>query len=253
MDLPIASLDRNSLDAAFVGNRLLATLSAEERALLAPHIVVTECFAGATVLRAGDRVDRALFPFNNLMISMLVELKGGRSVEVASIGKEGAVGGIISAGVSPAFCNAVVQSPGSAAVVPLKVLDEAKLASTHVRSLFARYSDYLLSQVMQSVACNAFHPIEERAARWLLHAHDRVEGDRLALTQESLAELLGVQRTTVNAVARVLQDQGLISYRRGAVQVMDRAGLCRAACECYEAVEGHFGAVLGRDGRGAPD
>jgi CRP-like cAMP-binding protein len=105
---------------------------------------------------------------------------------------------------------------------------------------------------MQSVACNAFHPIEARAARWLLHAQDRASSDRLELTQESLAGLLGVQRTTVNVVARVLQEQGLIAYRRGAIQVIDRAGLHRVSCDCYAAIEDHFHAVFGPDGRGTP-
>jgi CRP-like cAMP-binding protein len=140
---------------------------------------------------------------------------------------------------------------GPAVALPLSVLEEAKQRSPHVKNLFCRYADYLLAQVMQSVACNAFHPIEARAARWLLHAQDRVGGDRLELTQESLAGLLGVQRTTVNAVARVLQEGGLIAYRRGAIQVRDRAGLMRTACECYSAVEDHFSAVLGHHGRGA--
>jgi CRP-like cAMP-binding protein len=161
---------------------------------------------------------------------------------------EGAVGGIVSCGTAPAFANAVVQLGGRAAALPMGALEAAKQSSGNLSALFCRYSDALLAQVMQSVACNAFHPIEARAARWLLHALDRAGGDRIALTQESLAGLLGVQRTTVNAVARVLQEQGLIAYRRGAVQVVDRAGLARAACGCYRAVEDHFGSVLGPTG-----
>ena len=102
---------------------------------------------------------------------------------------------------------------------------------------------------MQSVACNTFHAIENRAARWLLTAQDRA-GDRIVLTQEALAGLLGVQRTTVNAVARALQDEGLITTRRGAIQVVDRAGLKRRSCECHAAVESHFATVLGGSGTG---
>jgi CRP-like cAMP-binding protein len=135
-------------------------------------------------------------------------------------------------------------------MITMPVLEKAKQNSAHIRNLFCRYADALLAQVMQSVACNAFHPIEARAARWLLHAHDRAASDRLELTQESLAGLLGVQRTTVNAVARVLQEQGLIAYRRGAIQVIDRPGLLRVSCDCYSVVEEHFHSVLGPDGRG---
>lgn len=250
MDLQVDTLPTDPLEEAFAGNRLLATLSPAERGLLEPQMTIVSLEAGSTVLQAGMLVDQSLFPFDGLMVSMIVELAGGRSVEVASIGKEGAIGGIVSCGAAPAFTHSVVQIAGRAAAIPMHVLQLAKQASPHLQHLFCRYSDALLAQVMQSVACNSFHPIEARAARWLLHAQDRVGGDRLALTQESLASLLGVQRTTVNAVARVLQEQGLISYRRGAIQVTDRTGLAKVACECYQLVEEHFLAILGPDGRG---
>jgi CRP-like cAMP-binding protein len=246
MDLPEQSSEAPSLDAAFAGNRLLATLSAEDRALFERRMQIADLESGAIMLEAGQNAETVLFPFDGLIISLQIEILGTRSVEVASIGMEGAFGGIISCGTAPAFATAVVQLGGRAGVVPLAVVEEAKQASPPLRDLFCRYSDALLAQVMQSVACNAFHPIEARAARWLLHAQDRIGGDRLALTQESLAGLLGVQRTTVNAVARVLQEQGLIAYRRGAVQVVDRQGLAAAACGCYRAVEDHFASVLGQ-------
>jgi CRP-like cAMP-binding protein len=249
MDLP-AQTPPVELDAAFGGNRLLATLRNDERALLEPHMRVVTFSAGDRVFDVGSPVDRSLFPFDSLMVSMMVELNGGRSVEVASIGKEGALGGIVSCGAAPAFTDAVVQIAGLAVEMPLAALEAAKATNHQLHNLFCRYSDFLLSQVMQSVACNSFHPIEARAARWLLHAQDRVGNDRIALTQESLAGVLGVQRTTVNAVARDLQNQGLIAYRRAAIQVSDRRGLARVACECYTAVEDHFANVLGADGRG---
>jgi CRP-like cAMP-binding protein len=251
MDLPVDTFSPDPIAAVFDCNRLLATLSEAERNLLVPHMEVVELAPGDTVLEAGATVDRSVFPCDGLVVSMIVELSGGRTVEVASIGKEGAIGGIVSAGTAPAFTHGIVGMRGTAVTVPIEVLQAAKDASPHLNHLFCRYADFLLAQVMQSVACNAFHPIEARAARWLLHAQDRVGGDRLELTQESLAALLGVQRTTVNAVARVLQDGGLIAYRRGAVQVCDRLGLMQTACECYTAVEDHFAAVLGPDGMGS--
>ena len=250
MDLPKNGNADLRVADALAGNRLLATLSPADRDLLEPHLTVVHLEVGDSVLRVGDLVAKSIFPFDSLMVSMTVELRGGRTVEVASIGKEGAIGGIISCGAAPAFTHGVVQIAGPAAAMPIHALEEAKRGSSHLQNLFCRYSDFLLSQVMQSVACNAFHPIEARAARWLLHAHDRVGGDRIALTQEALAGLLGVQRTTVNAVARTLQDQGLIAYRRGAIQVLDRPGLADAACECYAAVEDHFAGVIGAEGRG---
>jgi DNA-binding transcriptional regulator YhcF (GntR family) len=132
----------------------------------------------------------------------------------------------------------------------MRALEDAKHESAFVANLFCRFSDYLLAQVMQSAACTAFHSIPERAARWLLHAQDRA-GDRIELTQEAFADLLGVQRTTVNAVIRELQDEGLVTTGRGVVRVADRAGLKRRSCECYQALEDHFGAVIGTSGRGA--
>ena len=252
MDLPIDTLPAaDPVEHAFRGNRLLATLSDEERSFVEPHLTPLTLERGDSVLQSGKPVEQSMFPYGSLVVSMTVELSHGRSVEVASIGKEGAVGGVISCGHAPAFTHGLVQMAGPAVVLPLPALEEVKQRSPHLRNIFCRYSDYLLAQVMQSVACNAFHPIEARAARWLLHAQDRVGGDRLELTQESLAGLLGVQRTTVNAVARVLQEGGLIAYRRGAIQVRDRDGLMHTACECYSAVEDHFAAVLGPDGRGA--
>src|SRR5213076_738264 len=110
---------------------------------------------------------------------------------------------------------------GPAFRVPMQALEDAKRRSRFISDLFCRFSDYLLSQVMQSVACNAFHSIPERAARWLLHAQDRT-GDRIELTQQALASLLGVQRTTVNAVVQSLEEEGLIASGRGVIQVIDR-------------------------------
>jgi CRP-like cAMP-binding protein len=133
----------------------------------------------------------------------------------------------------------------------MKVLEEAKNRSPFISNLFCRFSDYLLAQVMQSVVCNAFHSIPERAARWLLLAQDRA-GDRIELTQEAFAGLLGVQRTTINAVVRELSDEHLIATGRGRIHVIDRAGLKRRACECYQRLEDHFGAVIGVSGRGNP-
>jgi len=234
---------------AFAGNHLLSTFSAEARALVEPYGTMVELVAGEEVLRRGADVDVSLFPLGPTMISMAVELSGGRSVEVALIGLRGAVGGIVSCGHAPAFTRAKVLVGGPALRVPMKVLEDAKKQSPFIANLFCRYSDYLLAQVMQSAACAAYHSIPERAARWLLHAQDRT-GDWIALTQESFAGLLGVQRTTVNAVIRELQDEGLVTTGRGLIRVADRDGLRRRACECYQTLEDHFGAVIGTTGSG---
>jgi len=237
-------------DEAFAGNRLLSTFSREARALLEPFGEMIELDSGDVVLTSGEQVNSSLFPVGPTMISLTVELDGGRSAEVASVGREGAVGGIVSCGHAPAYSRAQVLAPGPGFRISMNALEDAKKRSPFIGNLFCRFSDYLLAEVMQSVVCNAFHSIPERAARWLLHAQDRA-GDRIELTQESFAGLLGVQRTTVNAVIQQLSSEGLISTGRGRIFVTDRAGLKRRACECYERLERHFAEVIGTSGRGA--
>ena len=238
-----------TMERAFGTNRLLSTFPEELRRLIRAKGQLVTLASGTIVLRRGMNVEASLFPLGPTTISLIVELDDQRSVEVASIGSEGAVGGIVSCGDAPAFSRAEVMTGGGALRIPMTILEEIKSQSPHLRNLFCRYADYLLAQVMQTVVCNSFHPIEARAARWLLTAHDRA-GNRLELTQSALAGLLGVQRTTVNAVARELQDEGLITTRRGVIHVHDRDGLERRSCECYSRVEDFFGNMVGPGGTG---
>src|SRR5690242_13314628 len=210
---------------------------------------MVELDPGEMILKRGEDVHSSLFLVGPTMVTMVVELGPSRSIEVASIGREGAVGGIVSCGHAPAFSRAEVLVGGPALRVPMAALEDAKSRSPFIGNLFCRYSDYLLSTVMQSVACNAFHSIPERAARWLLHVQDRA-GDRIELTQEALAGLLGVQRTTVNAVIKELSSEALITTSRGTVRVIDRAGLKRRACECYQRLQEHYADVIGTSGHG---
>jgi CRP-like cAMP-binding protein len=167
----------------------------------------------------------------------------GRAAEAALIGCEGAAGVIISAGDKPAFARAQVQVPGSALRLDAARLEEAKLASPAVRDIVSRYADALLAQVLQSVACNGLHPVEARTCRWLLTMQDRAGSPELPLTQEHLAEQLGVRRTTVTRVVGELEAAGAIRHSRGKVLVANRQRLRRAACECYQAVRDHFARV----------
>lgn len=237
-------------DRAFAGNRLLSTFSREARALIEPFGTMVELEPGEMILKRGEDVHSSIFPVDSTLITLVVDLGGGRSIEVASIGSRGAVGGIVSCGHAPAFSRAEVLVGGSAFRVSMQTLEDAKSRSPFISNLFCRYSDYLLATVMQSVACNAFHSITERAARWLLHVQSR-SGDRIELTQEALAGLLGVQRTTVNAVIQELSSEDLIATSRGIVRVLDSAGLKRRACECYGRLEDHYAAVIGSSGTGA--
>lgn len=236
-------------DEAFADNQLLSTFPREARALIEPYGTMVELNTGETAQTRGEQVTSTLFPIGPTLISLEIELSGGRTAEALMIGRRGAVGGIVSCGKAPAFARALVLVGGSALKVPMEALEEAKNKSPFIANLFCRFSDYMLAQAMQSVACNAYHSIPERAARWLLHAQDRT-GDRIELTQQALAGLLGVQRTTVNAVIQSLEQDGVISTGRGVINVRDRDGLKRHSCECYDRLEGHFTAIIGADGRG---
>ena len=246
--MPISLRDAGSSGSAlsihFASNRLLSTFTPADRGLIEDAASAVELHRGDVLFEPGEEVPATHFPSAGTVVALVVGIVDGRMVEVATIGKEGAVGGIVSSGKAPAYARAVVQVSGFALRVDLKALEVVKTRSLHVRDLFARYSDALLAQVMQSVACNAFHPLDARCCRWLLTAQDRAGGDEIPLTQEYLAEMLGVQRTTVSRVARALQDRGLIRYRRGTIRMLDRAGIEARACECYESVERHFREIL---------
>ncbi|HYF54877.1 MAG TPA: Crp/Fnr family transcriptional regulator [Salinarimonas sp.] len=227
-----------------VTNRLIASLKPQDLSVLEPFLDPVLLSRGEVLFEPGDDVVATYFPAAGTMASLVVPMADGRAVEAASIGREGAVGGIVSAGNKPAFARAVVQMPGTALRIEAARLDEAKDRSKTLRDLFARYADALLAQVLQSVACNALHTIEQRYGRWLLMTQDRVGGSELELTQEFLSEMLGVQRTTVTAAARTLQDRGVIQYRRGRITILDRPRLERLSCECHETVRRHYDRVM---------
>ena len=178
------------------------------------------------------------------MVSLIVALSDGTLAETATVGREGAIGGIVSMGHKPAFARAAVQIAGTALRIDSDRLEELKSRSAGLRDAFARYADCMIAQILQSVACNVLHSLEPRFCRWLLTAQDRVGRDQIPLTQEFLAEMLGVQRTTVTAAAASLQARGLIAYSRGRIAVVDRAALEATACDCHNAVVQHFERVL---------
>jgi CRP-like cAMP-binding protein len=233
-----------SVALQFAGNRLLASLKPAERAILEPSMATVLLNRGDVLFEPGEDVTQTYFPGPGVVVSLVVTMADGRAVESATIGREGAVGGIVSAGHKPAFSRAAVQIGGTALRMETMALESAKERSSAIRDLFNRYADTLLAQTLQSVACNALHSLDARLCRWLLTTHDRVDSDEIALTQEYLAEMLGVQRTTVSGVARVLQERGLISYSRGRMVILDRAGLEHNACECYGSVQEHFRSIL---------
>jgi CRP-like cAMP-binding protein len=236
--------DRPARIDSRVMNRLLGSLKPGDYDLIRADLRRVVLAHGQVLFEPGDDVHTCYLPGPHTMVSLLIATPAGEEVEAATIGREGAVGGIISAGHKPAFSRAVTTLPGEALSIPIARLEDAKRRSASFADHFCRYADVLLAQVMQSVACNALHSVEQRAARWLLAAHDRAGDDTFHLTQQALADMLGVQRTTVTAVATALQERGLVGYRRANVTVLNRAGLEAVACACHGVVESHFRRLL---------
>jgi CRP-like cAMP-binding protein len=225
-------------------NRLLGAVPAIDRGMLEPHAEFAELAHGQILFEPEEDVVITHFPLTGTMAALVVVLEDGRTAEAASIGREGAIGGIVSAGHKPAFARAVTQIAGPALRIETARIEAAKQRSLVVRDLFARYADALLAQVCQSVVCNAFHPMQQRLARWLLTTQDRIASNELPLTQEYLAQMLGVHRSTVIRVARSLQDHGVIRKARGRLTVLNRAKLEKTSCECYGAVARHYARIL---------
>jgi CRP-like cAMP-binding protein len=215
-----------------VQNRLLAALPAEDLGLVAPHLAQVDLERGRLLYEPGDRVDTVYFPYDGV-ISLMTLMENGAAIENAIVGREGAVG--LAAAVAPrqSLSRAIVQTPCRCARISAHHLHEAWSRSPAIRQMTDDHGETLLGHAIQLVACNALHSVEARFCRWLLSCHDRISTDTVALTQEFLADMLGVQRTTVTTVARALQDKGFIRYRRGVVDVVNRAGLEADACECY--------------------
>jgi CRP-like cAMP-binding protein len=227
-----------------IGNNLLRALRIEDWAILQPLLEEWSAPTGTVLHEPGDTVRFAYFPRGSSLISYLIVLSDGRAIETVLVGREGAIGGIVSQGRLPAYARAEVQLGGSFFRIDLHQLEEAKSHSLSLRHLFARYADCLMAQVFQSVACNAAHSIEQRTAKWLLAALDRTGASEVALTQEQLAAMLGVGRSYLSRVIHDLRQRAVIGTRRGRIGVRSIDGLRSLACECNTAVSRHFDDVL---------
>ncbi|MBE7199583.1 MAG: Crp/Fnr family transcriptional regulator [Parafilimonas terrae] len=226
------------------GNLLLDALSESDRAMIAPHLERITYARGQTAFEAGKQITHVTFPCDHTVLALIVTTRDGRTAETATIGHEGAAGGLVSRGRVPAFATGMVQVGGPMLRLTADRLEEASRQSASLRDLFVRYADCLVAQLLQMAACNALHPIEQRCLRWLLTLQDRIEGDTLPITHELLAAMLGVQRTYLTRILRLLQDQGLIRVARGRITILDRIAASNAACECHARVRMHCEAVL---------
>ncbi|MEZ0172259.1 Crp/Fnr family transcriptional regulator [Microvirga sp. TS319] len=221
-----------ALSADHRTNRLLAALEPEDFTSLYPYMDIVRLARGQVLYEAGEPLRYVYFP-HNAMISLVNVMEDGGAVEVAVFGREGVMGLLAEIATREAFGRYIVQMAGSASRIAFERLNDVRNARPNVRKLIANYSQAILMHTFQSVSCNAVHPVEARSCRWILAMHDRANHDTLPLTHEFLAEMLGVQRSTVSMVARTLQTAGLIQQSRGSITVIDRAGLEEAACECY--------------------
>jgi Crp-like helix-turn-helix domain len=225
-------------------NNLLATLRAGDRDLLAGHLESVALAAGDVLYEVGDEVDEVYFPCGPALVSFMVAFEDGKSAETALIGREGAIGGIVSQGRLPAFARSIVQHSGSFNRLPVARLAAAKAASPSLDRLFARYADCVVAQIFQAVACSATHGIEQRLARWLLATRDRTGELHVPVTQERLAATLGVGRGYITRVVTDLRAAGLLDSRRGGLIILDLDGLAHRACGCNRAIRRHFDDVL---------
>lgn len=226
------------------GNNLLRALRPADAAILNPLLEPWIGARGSIIYEPGDPVRCVYFPCGPSLISYLIILQDGSAVEAALIGREGAAGGIVSKGRLPAYARAEVQFPGPFLRLPIADLEAAKQQSPTLGNLFARYADCLAAQIFQSVACNAAHTIEQRTARWLVSAVERTGGPDIALTQDQLAVMLAVGRSYISRVLRTFKQRGILKVRRGSLDIIDIDALRATACECNDAVRGHFDEVL---------
>ena len=226
-------------------NNLLRRLSAGDFALIAPHLVHEETGASELLYNPGDDVDIVHFPCGPSLATYLVSNEDGRDVETILVGREGAVGGIVSEGYLPAYTRIMVKFGGPFVRLHVGKLDAAKIRSATLRNVFARYADCMLAQIFQSTACNAVHSIEQRTAKWIIAAMERTEGeDVVPLTHEQLATMLGVGRSYASRVIQTFKAEGVLETRRGSILVRDREALRIRACLCNESVKNHFEEVL---------
>ena len=224
-------------------NRLLGALEPAIRTRINPHLEPVKLKLGVIVCEAGGLLRHAYFP-QGAVLSLLTVLENGSAIETANIGREGAFGLFAAMYSRVSFNRCLVQLEGEMVRCPIELLQSEFKRSEQVRDLFVSYSETLLSQVQQTVACNAMHTTEEKMCRWLLMMHDRAEGEALPYTHEFLSHMLGANRKSVTLAAQSMQMAGLISYRRGKIQVLDRPGLEKASCECYAIVRERFDAFL---------
>ncbi|MDW5419137.1 Crp/Fnr family transcriptional regulator [Iodobacter sp. CM08] len=224
-------------------NHLLAALPASELELLATHLELVPLRLGDMLYEPDEQLRYAYFPTSSI-VSLHYVMESGASAETAGVGNEGVVGVSLFMGGDTTPSSAVVQTAGYAYRLPRQILKEEFNRGAALQSLLLRYTQALLTQMAQTAVCNRHHSVEQQLCRWLLLTLDRLTGNELIMTQELVANMLGVRRVGVTEAAGNLQRAGYISYRRGHIAVLDRLGLEQHACECYAVVKKELSRLL---------
>lgn len=217
-------------------NHLLAALPPADYERLAPHLEAVVMPLGESIYEPGGQLQYVYFP-TTAIISLLYVLESGSSAEIASVGNEGVLGISLFMGGNTTPSSAVVQTAGRGYRLAGKVLREEFNRAGLMQRLLLRYTQALLTHMCQTAACNRHHSIDQQLCRWLLLTLDRLPSNELVMTQELVASALGVRRESVTEAAGKLQRAGVVSYRRGHISILDRAGLETGACECYAVVK----------------
>jgi CRP-like cAMP-binding protein len=224
-------------------NHLLAALPESERERLFPHLELVPLPLGEALYESGGRLDHVFFP-TTAIVSLLYVMEDGASAEIAVVGNEGMVGIALFMGGETMPNRAVVQSAGHAYRLKGQLLKQEFNGSGALQHLLLRYTLALLTQMAQTAVCNRHHSVDQQLCRWLLLSLDRLPSNQLRMTQELIANMLGVRREGVTEAAGKLQRAGLIDYSRGHITVLDRPGLEARVCECYEVVRKEFRRLL---------
>ena len=225
-------------------NNLLNHLRRSDFDMLAHQLKSFTAPSNHVLYDTGQNVSTVYFPCGPTLASFVISSEDGGAVETMLIGREGAVGGIVSQGNLPAYSRIMVQFGGEFLTLPITLLDELKLKSRSFDNLFARYADCVMAQIFQSTACNAAHTIEQRTAKWIVAAIERTNENKVPLTQDRLAAMLGVGRSYISRVIGRLKQDGILVARRGFLLVEQREKLEKRSCHCNDAVKAHFNQVL---------
>jgi CRP-like cAMP-binding protein len=228
-------------------NRVLASLASTDLDSLLPHLRFVDLPQEMVLFEAGGTITR-VYPPHEGVVSLVVELMSGQMIEAAMIGREGVVGGLSALDSDVSISRAIVQIAGRGSVVGVEHVRKLAEESVAFRSTLIKHEQILLAQSQQSAACNATHTIEARLSRWLLRCRDLIGSEELLLTQEFVAQMLGVRRTSVSIVANILQQAGLIKYRRGHIRLLNLEGPRESACECYQSVKSVSDRLIGPPG-----